>query len=117
MQLIKFLTIFAGLLVLSSCTSTPQIITETKFIDRPVEIQVRPAPVKLSDVKFHVVTEENLEEFIAELKSQNGGNLVFIATTVEGYESISLNVADLRRYIEQQKELILYYEKSNSPTN
>lgn len=109
--------IFAGLLVLSNCTSTPQIITETKFVDRQVEIQPRPTSVKLSDVKFHVVTEENLEEFISELKSQNGGNLVFIATTVSGYESISLNIAELRRYIEQQKELILYYEKSNSPTN
>jgi len=28
------------------------------------------------------------------------------------YELLALNIADLRRYINQQKEIIVYYEKA-----
>ena len=31
---------------------------------------------------------------------------------MNGYENLSLNVAELRRYIEQQKSLIVYYENN-----
>jgi hypothetical protein len=113
MALKKSLIILSALLVLTNCTATPQVITEQVFVDRPISIQPRPDGVDLNDVKFHVVTADNLEEFIESMKSRNGGRLVFIALTVEGYESLSINVAELRRYIEQQKELIVYYEKQS----
>jgi hypothetical protein len=32
--------------------------------------------------------------------------------TVKGYENLSINLQELRRYILQQKQIILYYEKS-----
>jgi hypothetical protein len=35
--------------------------------------------------------------------------------TIKGYENLSLNVAELRRYINQQKSLIVYYEDSVKP--
>jgi len=38
-----------------------------------------------------------------------------MAISVRGYENISLNLADLRRYILQQKEIIVYYEDSVKP--
>jgi len=28
------------------------------------------------------------------------------------YENLALNIADLKRYLEQQNEIILYYEKA-----
>jgi len=28
------------------------------------------------------------------------------------YENLALNIADLKRYLEQQSEIILYYEKA-----
>jgi len=31
---------------------------------------------------------------------------------MKDYENLALNVADIRRYIEQQNEIILYYEKA-----
>jgi hypothetical protein len=33
------------------------------------------------------------------------------------YENLALNLADLRRYIEQQKEIIVYYEKAITDAN
>ena len=44
------------------------------------------------------------------------GNRAFIAFSVKDYENLSLNIAELRRYIKQQGEIILYYEEAVKPT-
>tara|TARA_Y100001963_G_scaffold160149_1_gene268310 strand:- start:7541 stop:7786 length:246 start_codon:yes stop_codon:yes gene_type:complete len=68
----------------------------------------------MNDVYFYVVTEENLEEFQARFKKENG-DLLFYAISVRDYETIALNMAELKRFIQQQKEIIIYYEKAVSP--
>ena len=62
-------------------------------------------------VKFYAVTPENLEEFLQTFEEESGVT-VFFAISVPDYENMSLNVAELRRYINQQKAVILYYEDS-----
>jgi len=34
---------------------------------------------------------------------------------MKDYENLALNVADIRRYLNQQSEIILYYEKAVTP--
>tara|TARA_B110000977_G_scaffold199766_1_gene288138 strand:- start:809 stop:955 length:147 start_codon:yes stop_codon:yes gene_type:complete len=41
--------------------------------------------------------------------------LAFVALSVKDYENLALNVAELRRFINQQKEIIIYYEKAMKP--
>jgi hypothetical protein len=31
---------------------------------------------------------------------------------MKDYQNLALNIADIKRYLEQQKEIILYYEKA-----
>jgi hypothetical protein len=52
-----------------------------------------------------------LEDFLARFEEE-AGITVFFALSVPDYENMSLNVAELRRYIDQQKAVILYYEDS-----
>ena len=66
--------------------------------------------VLLNDVKIYVVSKLNYDEFIKEYEKKNGADS-YIALSVKDYENLSLNFAELRRYIEQQKQIILYYEK------
>ena len=122
MRLLKFLKIWRILLpclpLLSSCSffsaepPPPQIITETKYLKLSIPIQERPKPLVLNGLDWYVVTEENIELFIDELKQKQNGVPVFFALIPKDYENLSLNVADIKRYIIQQKELIEYYEKS-----
>ena len=122
MHLLKFLknwkTLLLCLLLLSSCSffSTepppPQIITETKYLKLSIPIQERPKPLVLNGLEWFVVTEETVELFINELKQKQSGVPVFFALIPKDYENLSLNVADIKRYIIQQKEIIEYYEKS-----
>jgi len=76
-----------------------------------VPIVPRPSKLNLNDVSFYVVTEETFEDFEKRFVDENG-LFVFYALSVRDYEGLSLNIADLRRYLEQQKEIIIYYENS-----
>ena len=42
------------------------------------------------------------------------GDFAFVALSMKDYENLVLNVADIKRYLEQQKEIIVYYEKAVS---
>ena len=71
----------------------------------------RPKPLQLTDTRVFVVTEETLEEFIAEFKEING-EVAFVALSMRDYENLALNIAELKRYINQQTQIIVYYEKA-----
>jgi hypothetical protein len=74
----------------------------------------RPKPVQLTDTKVYVVTKDNLESFIKEF-SELHGEVAFVALSMRDYENLALNVAELRRYINQQTEIIVYYEEAVQP--
>ena len=99
------------LLLLASCAKTPDqiVVTETEFVYPTIPTQAPPKPVDMPDVQWFVVNEDNLEEAIERIK-EAGGVAAFMAITPKGYENLSLGIADLRRYILQQKEIIAYYE-------
>ena len=97
----------------SSCSWRPEkeTVTVTKIVKPVIEVKERPKGVKMLPVKFYVVTEKNYEEFKERFKKENG-EYVFYAMSVPDYENLALDIAELRRYIEQQKEIIIYYEKA-----
>ena len=68
----------------------------------------------MNDIHFYVVTEQNFEEFKKKLVKENG-DLVGYVLSVRDYESLAINMAEIKRYIEQQKQIIIYYEKAVSP--
>ena len=58
--------------------------------------------------------ELKVSEFVKEFEAKNGAD-AYIAISVKDYENLSLNFAELRRYIEQQKQIIVYYENAVKP--
>ena len=70
----------------------------------------------MNDIKIYVVSpSENYEQFVEEFSKKNGTDS-FIAISVKDYENLSKNFAELRRYIDQQKQIILYYEEAVKPS-
>ena len=68
----------------------------------------------MNDIHFYVVTEQNFEEFKKKFVKENG-DLVGYVLSVRDYETLAINMAEIKRYIEQQKQIIIYYEKAVSP--
>lgn len=104
-------------LLLTSCgllsrAPEKEVVTVDRVIKTNIAVAERPAGLKLGKIYWHVVTEENLESFMKDFKEKNGSELVFYAMSVRDYETLALNMADIVRYIEQQKAVIVYYEKA-----
>jgi hypothetical protein len=71
----------------------------------------RPKPLQLNDTRIFVVTEENFGTFIEEFKSIYG-EVAYVALSMRDYENLALNMAEINRYIGQQKNIIIYYEEA-----
>lgn len=61
------------------------------------------------------MTKSSLEDFMKEYEKKTG-DMVFFAMSVPDYEKMSLNVAELKRYIEQQNAVVVYYEEQITAT-
>ena len=50
-----------------------------------------------------------LDRFLDEMKEQNNGEVLFVATTIGDYKVMAEDMQELRRYIKQMGEVIIYY--------
>ena len=101
----------------SGCSSWRDVLpveVKTVEVERKIPTQNRPKPVKMNNIHFYVVTEDTWDTFKERFAKENG-DLLFYALSVRDYESLALNMADLKRYIQQQKEIIVYYEEAVKP--
>jgi hypothetical protein len=114
---LRALSLLLLCLLLSSCSSWPQlkqIEVKTVEVDRVIPTQNRPRALDLNDIQWFVVTDQNFKSFKARYTKQNGAFL-FYAISVRDYETLAINMAEIKRYIEQQKHIIIYYEKAVKP--
>jgi hypothetical protein len=67
-----------------------------------------PEPVQMKEVKFILITENNSEEVFRVLKD-NGKHTVLIGLTDDHYENLSVNLAEIRKYVLLQRKIIEEY--------
>ena len=111
--------LLATTLLISGCVGfkpEKEIVTVTKLVERTIPTVPHPKPVQMNEIKIYVVSpSENFEEFKKEFEAKNGADS-YIAISAKDYENLSKNFAELRRYIDQQKQIILYYEEAVKPS-
>jgi len=109
----KYLIVLSAILLASCSPKIPaeRIVTQIEYVTPDIAIQTRPRPVTLNGINFEVVTAENLDAFITKISASEQG-VAFIAMSTDEYKKLTLNVAELRRYINQQTQIIVFYEKS-----
>ena len=104
------------MMTLTGCSGLipePEIKTVTKIERLTVPVVARPKPLRLIDTRVFVVTKDNFKKFVKEFKEVYG-DLAFVAISMKDYENLALNIADMRRFLNQQKEIIVYYENAVS---
>jgi hypothetical protein len=111
LKISKKVLLISSLTLLSACASQEKVVVQTEIIKADIPTQSRPKPISLSNIKFYVVTKENLNDFLKIFEKENN-DIVFYSMSVKDYEKMSLNIAELRRYIIQQDKIIVYYEKA-----
>ena len=114
---LKTLLVVTGtLLFLTGCSLIPEqeVKIVTQIEKTTVPIVARPKPVDLVDTRVYVVTKENYDAFVKEFTEEHG-ELAYVVLSMKDYENLALNIADLRRFLEQQNEVIVYYENALKP--
>ena len=103
-------------LLLSSCSWKPEkeIVTVEKVIVPTIAVAQKPKGIDMLNVKVTVITEKNLPEVIKKVKA-GMGEFVMYGLDPQSFKNLALNFEQIKRYIEQQNEIILYYEKAVKP--
>ena len=80
---------------------------------------IMPRPLDLKEPNWYVVSDAKIagedrtyfDRFVEDIKKKHGGDLVFVAMSVADYELMSYNTQELKKYISQLGEVIIYYKE------
>ncbi len=56
-----------------------------------------------------------LDKFLDDMKDQNNGEVVFVATSVGDYKVMAEDLQEIKRYIKQLGEVVVYYRNVTMP--
>ena len=95
-----------------SCSLIPtkQIQVSAKPIERKIVQPIMPREIDLKKPQWIAVTPENKDEQLARIEEQEG-ELVFLAMTIPDYEVMAYNMQEIKRYISELKDVVVYYRK------
>ena len=57
-----------------------------------------------------------LDRFLDDMKEQNNGEVLFVGTTIGDYKVMSEDMQELKRYINQLGEVVIYYRTVTAPS-
>ena len=101
------------LIMACSCSLIPSkqsVEVVSKPIQRTIVQPILPREIDLKDPYWYVVSDKNLEEFLYTIEKDQG-QVVFVAMSVVDYELMAYNMQELKRYINELKEVVVYYRK------
>ena len=106
------------LMMVCSCSLIPtkEIEVTAKPLDRNIIQPVMPREIDLQEVRWLTITPENFEEQFAIIEQQEG-ELVFLAMTVPDYEIMAYNMQEIKRYITELKDVVVYYRQVTTQKN
>jgi hypothetical protein len=96
-------------LFLAGCNETVKVFDKPVLVDRAQLIVPPIQPINQSEMKWVVITPENYAAKVKELSGR--GDVVLFALTSQGYQALSMNVAELRKHIQQQNAVIAAYKE------
>jgi hypothetical protein len=117
-----WLTILLSSFILTGCASfdffggpkVKPIEVKTVAQDK-VQLNLKePSPLEPRKVEWFVITPDNAEEIFAELEKKKF-DVVLFGLTDDGYENLSLNMAEIRTYILKQRAVIKSYKDYYEP--
>ena len=107
------LAALASSLILSTgCSLMPTTKPiEVVTVSEPAPLYHPPLPleVQLVDIQWRVLTPEIMDEYLAALEEGSAPPQAYYALTTQGYENLSMNTAEQKRYIKDVLAIIKYY--------
>ena len=86
---------------------------EVVTITKPAAVYHPPLPNKVNTkpVEWTVLTPTIMSEYLTDLEKGEAPTNVYYGISPTGYENLSVNMAELKRYIRQVLSIVDYYKK------
>ena len=112
--LLAVLLLVSGCSILGSGRNVPEV--------KPVEVVtvVKKAPmyhpplpnnIESVPVEWTVLNPELMQDYLDDLNEGNAPTNVWYALTTKGYENLSINMAEVKRYLRQVISIVKYYKE------
>lgn len=119
-QIPTIVLLIAASIALSGCSflfkkpvDPVQVVTKPAE-KTPLSIE-NPQPLRLKPIDWIVVTPQNWEEVFKQMQSKDQ-NLVLFGLTSDGYQVLSVTIAELRNLINTQRIIIQKYKDYYEPS-
>ena len=98
-----------GCSMLPSSVKPVEVITIAESI--PMYHPPLPLEVQLVDVDWSVLTPELMQEYLLALEEGSAPRSAYYSLTTKEYENLSMNMAELKRYLKDSLHIIEYYRE------
>ena len=116
MKILLFLTLLlvSGCSILGSSREIPEVkpvevvtvVKKAPTYHPPLPNQIDPVPVE-----WTVLNPELMQEYLDDLNEGNAPTNAWYALTTKGYENLSTNMAEVKRYLRQVLSILKYYRE------
>ena len=114
--LLVALLLVSGCSMLGSGRDIPEVQpVEVVTVVKQAPMYHPPLPNNIDSVpvEWTVLNAELMQEYLDDLNEGNAPTNVWYALTTKGYENLSTNMADVKRYLRQVLSIVKYYRESD----
>tara|TARA_R100000664_G_scaffold7522_1_gene12640 strand:+ start:600 stop:980 length:381 start_codon:yes stop_codon:yes gene_type:complete len=112
-----FLLLISGCSILGSGRDIPEVkpvevvtvVKKAPTYHPPLPNQIDPVPVE-----WTVLNPELMQEYLDDLNEGNAPTNVWYSLTTKGYENLSTNMAEVKRYLRQVLSILKYYREQDT---
>ncbi len=110
-MVLKTIASLSAIFLLTSCSMFGP--REVEIVTKPIEIEIiqptLPRPLDLKEPRWYVVSQGNLDTFLEDISKESGGQVVFVAMSVQDYELMAYNMQEIKRYVRELGQVVVYY--------
>ena len=92
---------------------TPPVEVKTITLPAPMYHPPMPIEVNMQDVTWSVLTPALMSEYLKLVEEGRAPPEAYYALTTSGYESLSMNMAELKRYVTNVLSIVRYYREQD----
>jgi len=89
-------------------TKAVEVVTVTK--QAAIYHPPLPNPIMTKPVEWKVLTPDLMDEYLEDLEKGEAPTNVWYGVTPTGYENLSINMSEIKRYIRQVLSIVNYYK-------
>ena len=120
MMKVKTIILISCLLVITNCSMMPTAKpVEVVTIAEPVPLYHPPLPLEvgLVDIDWEILTPDLMKEYLEDYENGSAPAIAYYSLTSKEYENLSMNMAEIKRYLRDTLSIVKYYRDYDKKDN